>query len=94
MGISESRGENQLRIVELQYLFRYPRSEPFLRNLVVTAPDQPHIRSPFATGSTKIPLAADGAQEDETILMSGFFGHGDLRFVCLGSARTDESWKI
>ena len=32
-------------------------------------------------GSTKIPLAAVGAQEDKTILFCGFSGHRVLRFV-------------
>jgi len=41
-------------------------------------------------GCTKIPLAAGGAQEDETILDGGFLGHGFFRFVPPGSARTDE----
>jgi len=32
---------------------------------------------------TNIPLAAGGAQEDETILNCGFSGHGFQRFVDL-----------
>jgi hypothetical protein len=32
---------------------------------------------------TNIPLAAGGAQEDETILNGGFSGHGFRRFVHL-----------
>ncbi len=33
-------------LIILQWLFRYPRSEPGLHDMVVSAPDQPHIRSP------------------------------------------------
>ena len=36
-----------------------------MHDLVVSSPDQPHIRSPLADGCTKIPLAAVGAQEDD-----------------------------
>ena len=34
-------------------------------------------------GCTNIPLAAVGAQEDETILENGFLGHAKVRFVHL-----------
>ena len=34
-------------------------------------------------GCTKIPLAAGGAQEDETILDSGYWVHANARFVDL-----------
>ena len=42
---------------------------------LVSEHDQPHIRSPREDGCTNIPLAAVGAQEDETILEDGFLGH-------------------
>ena len=43
---------------------------------------------------TNIPLAAAGAQEDETILESGFLGHGSRRFVHLDPPGLIRSWKI
>ena len=45
-------------------------------------------------GCTNIPLAAGGAQEDETILESGFSGHALLRFVHLDPPGLIRSWKI
>jgi hypothetical protein len=45
-------------------------------------------------GCTNIPLAADGAQEDETILESGFSGHGLDRFAHLDPPGLITSWKI
>jgi hypothetical protein len=39
---------------------------------LVSEHDQPHIRSPLDDGCTNIPLAAVGAQEDETILKTAF----------------------
>jgi hypothetical protein len=44
-----------------------------LHDLVVSSPVQPHIRSPLEAAGTKIPLAAVGAQEDETILEGAFW---------------------
>ena len=49
----------------------------------VSEHDQPHIRSPPHGGCTNIPLAAVGAQEDETILENGCSGHAKVRFVHL-----------
>jgi hypothetical protein len=43
---------------------------------------------------TNIPLAAGGAQEDETILNRGFLGHGFRRFVYLDPPGLIRSWKI
>ena len=48
----------------------------------------PELRSTSHTvaaldGCTNIPLAAVGAQEDETILEDGFAGHAKVRFVHL-----------
>jgi hypothetical protein len=44
-------------------------------------------------GCSNIPLAADGAQEDETILLLGFLGHGGLRFIHLDPPGLIRSWK-
>ena len=41
-----------------------------------------------------IPLAAVGAQEDETILENGFLGHAKVRFVYLDPPGLFKSWKI
>jgi hypothetical protein len=40
------------------------------------------------------PACGSGAQEDETILQSGFLGHGALRFVHLDPPGLITSWKI
>jgi hypothetical protein len=48
-------------------------------------------------GCTKIPLAAAGAQAGETILSSGFSGHGCYRFAHPDPPETDqvlEDWRI
>jgi hypothetical protein len=45
-------------------------------------------------GCTNIPLAAVGAQEDETILEDGFLGHVRMRFVHLDPPGLIKSWKI
>ena len=45
-------------------------------------------------GCTNIPLAAVGAQEDETILEDGFLGHAKVRFVHLDPPGLIRSWKI
>jgi len=57
------------------------------RDLVV--PRQINLTYPVAALSdcTNIPLAAGGAQEDETILNCGFSGHGFRRFVHLDPPR-------
>ena len=45
-------------------------------------------------GCTNIPLAAVGAQEDETILAYGFSGHGSSRFVHLDPPGLIRSWRF
>jgi len=74
-------------------VFRYPRSE-----LDCTTWSFPHqINLTFgrrSDGCTNIPLAAGGAQEDETILESGFSSHGFGRFVHLDPPGLIISWKI
>jgi hypothetical protein len=60
-----------------------PRSEPDYTTWLVSEHDQPHIRSPRRAAGTNIPLAAVGAQEDETSLENGFLGHAKVRFVHL-----------
>jgi hypothetical protein len=43
-----------------------------LHDLVISAPDQPHIRSPFVTAVPISRVRRVGAQEDEAILDDGF----------------------
>jgi hypothetical protein len=45
-------------------------------------------------GCTKIPLAAGGAHEDETILQSGCSSHPATRFVHLDPPELIRSWEI
>ena len=45
-------------------------------------------------GCTNIPRAAGGAQEDETILQYGFFGHMVVRFVRLDRPEMIRFWRI
>ena len=54
-----------------------------LHNLVVSAPDQPHIRSPFATAAPISRLRRAGLRKTRTFLENGVSGHGLLRFVHL-----------
>jgi hypothetical protein len=59
-----------------------------------SAHDQPHIRSPFQNGCTKIPLAAGRAQGGETILEIDISGHGIDRFVHPDPPELIRFWKI
>jgi hypothetical protein len=54
-----------------------------LHNLVVSAPDQPHIRSPFATAAPTSRLRRAGLRRREPFSKTAFQGHGLLRFVHL-----------
>jgi hypothetical protein len=58
--------------------------------------DQPSHSVAAHRGCTNIPLAAVGAQEDETILdlKTGFLGHAKVRFVHLDPPGLIRSWKI
>src|SRR5271165_4104939 len=47
MGVFGSSGQVHRHIKKLRLLFRYPRSEPYFHDLVGSAPDQTHIRSPL-----------------------------------------------
>jgi len=79
--------------VKLQWLFRYPRSEPFSQPGRYRTRSNSHSVA-VRDGCTKIPLAADGAQENETILESGFLSHASLRFVHPDPPELIRSWKI
>ena len=57
--------------------------------LPVSEHDQPHIRSPFATAAPRSRLRRAWAQEDETILESGFSSHAKVRFVYLDPQYAD-----
>ena len=82
MGMCESKDKIISACVRLRCLFRYPRSKPDFVIWLLLARSTSH---PVAAQSdcTNIPLAAGGAQEDETILNSGFSGHGFRRFIHL-----------
>ena len=94
MGISELRGKKSLvHELRLRCLFRYPRSKPDSVIWLFLARSTSH---PVVAQSdcTNIPLAAGGAQEDETILICGFSGHGFQRFVYQDPPGLIRSWKI
>ena len=94
MGISKSRGKKSLvHELKLRCLFRYPRSKPDSVIWLFLARSTSH---PVVAQSncTNIPLAAGGAQEDETILNCGFSGHGFQRFVYQDPPGLIRSWKI
>jgi hypothetical protein len=77
----------------LQWLFRYPRSEPDCTTW--SFPRQ--INLTFGRRVKRLhqyPACGGGAQEDETILKSGFLGHGSRRFVHLDPPGLIRSWKI
>ena len=83
----------QWRMCKTPALFRYPRSEPDCA--IWSFPGQ--IKLTFGRRSrrrTNIPLAAVGAQEDDTILYLGFLGHVGVRFVHLDPPELIKSWKI
>src|ERR1019366_3657214 len=80
MGRFRSRGEVQSHIIRLRRLFRHPRSEPIARSGRFLARSNSHSVA-VRDGNTNIPLAAVGAQEDETILFNGFSSHALKRFV-------------
>ena len=88
MGIFGSRGQIKLRIDNSSGCFGIQSLSP------LTRPGRSRTRSTSHSvavrdGCTKIPRAADGAQEDETILVGGFLGHG-IAVRPPGSARTNQ----
>src|SRR5450759_2748556 len=93
MGRFRSRGEVQSHIIRLRRLFRYPRSEPIARSGRFLARSNSHSVA-VRDGYTNIPLAAVGAQEDETILFNGFSSHALKRFVHPDPPELIRSWKI
>ena len=94
MGIFESMGENHSRMRINPVPFRYPRSRAQLHDLVVFLARSTSHSVAARHGCTNIPLAAVGAQEDETILAYGFSSHGSSRFVHLDPPGLIRSWKI
>jgi len=79
--------------VKLQWLFRYPRSEPFY--VTWSLPHQ--IKLTFGRRSRRLhqdPACGGWAQENETILESGFLSHASLRFVHPDPPELIRSWKI
>ncbi len=69
--------------------FRYPRSEPDCTTW--SFPRQ--INLTFGRRAKRLhqyPACGGGAQEDETILESGFLGHGSRRFVHLDPPGLDQ----
>ena len=82
MGISESRGKDHKCMSKTPMPISVSRSKPDSVIWLFLARSTSH---PVAAQSdcTNIPLAAGGAQEDETILNCGFSGHGFRRFVPL-----------
>src|SRR5450759_1368572 len=93
MGRFRSRGEVQSHIIRLRRLCRYPRSEPIARSGRFLARSNSHSVA-VREGYTNIPLAAVGAQEDETILFNGFSSHALKRFVHPDPPELIRSWKI
>ncbi len=93
-GGSGQGGVGQARMSKNPLATSVSKVQARLYDLVDSAPDQPHIRSPFRDGCTNIPLAAVRAQENETILLYGTSGHGALRFVHLDPPGLIRSWKI
>ena len=93
MGIFESMGENnsRMRITPVPVSVSKVRAQ--LHDLVVSSPDQPHIRSPLAR-LHQYPACGGRAQEDETILAYGFSGHEFSRFVHLDPPGLIRSRKI
>src|SRR5215469_16764483 len=51
---------------------------------------QPHMRSPLMAAAPRSRFRRAGLRKTRTILKSGISGHGLLRFVYPGSARTDQ----
>src|ERR1700716_2516990 len=71
-------------------LLRYPRSKPICATRPVSEHGQPHMRSPLIAATPRSRFRRAGLRKTRTILESGISGHGLLRFVYPGSARTDQ----
>jgi hypothetical protein len=71
-------------------LLRYPRSKPICATRPVSEHGQPHMRSPLMAAAPRSRFRRAGLRKTRTILKSGISGHGLLRFVYPGSARTDQ----
>ena len=94
MGRFRSRGEIQQRIEQYSSgCFGIQGLSPITRPGRFLARSTSHSVA-ARSDCTNIPLAAAGAQEDETILESGFLGHGSRRFVHLDPPGIIRSWKI
>ena len=82
MGIFESMGENHSRMRITPVPFRYPRSRAQLHDLVVSSPDQPHIRSPLATAAPISRLRRSGLRRTRP------FWHTDFQAMGLHGSST------
>ena len=71
-------------------LLRYPRSKPICATRPVPEHGQPHMRSPLISSAPRSRFRRAGLGKTRTILENGISGHGLLRFVYPGSARTDQ----
>ena len=78
---------------DLQYLFGIQGLSLFRRTGCFLARSNSHSVA-ARDGCTNIPLAAVGAQEDETILEDGLLGQVRVRFVHLDPPGLIKSWKI
>jgi|SRR5277367_35917 len=94
MGKRKSIGSYQCGIVTLQFLLRYPRSEPNQKDSARFRARSNSHSVAVRDGCTNIPLAAGKAQKDETLLQIGCSSHTGFRFVHLDPPRLLRSWKI
>jgi hypothetical protein len=78
---------------DLQYLFGIQGLSPIADAARFRARSTSHSVA-ARNGCTNIPLAAVGAQEDETILEDGLLGQVRVRFVHLDPPGLIKSWKI
>src|SRR2546425_12873991 len=61
-------------------LLRYPRSKPICATRPVSEHGQPHMRSPLIAAAPRSRFRRAGLRETKTILESGIYGPGVLRF--------------
>jgi len=82
--------EIQRRILKLQWLYRYPRSEPYFHDLIDFTPDQTHIRLPREATAPISRLRRVGLRRTRPFFCSAFLSHARTAVRPPGSVRTDQ----
>src|ERR1700738_1894087 len=78
------------RMLKLQWLYRYPRSESYFHALIDFTPDQTHIRLPREATAPISRLRRVGLRRTRPFFCSAFLSHARTAGRPPGSVRTDQ----